>query len=382
MPKVEKEWTCSSGLSDVGECFQRDCMSEKQLIMWDNRPDYKLTFNAPMSGEYKCTITAITNYFDYSDIPQINEVTDVYLNEKKVGSTVDKWCPQGDDDNDDDPVVGDICEAQYFKDFAGCNYRSDVCTWETYKWYDKSSGRCMALAAKSLCGPNHPGIPVSQEPDKSCYGCLIHWRFGDCDYNTPTDCSCDLRNEFACNDIPEKNRCLGGGRNIIVTSGVNCQWECPEGTLEDHVYPYGSPYEGHSVYEHYTNLHDEKYICCYAKDNSVPIGGRCVRDSECTGSVNCVDTTTDGACSDNSKACACGDSTPTCSDGVRNYHDGAWETEVDCGGPCELCDSGFTCVGNEVECNGQCCDPIETCCGGACCPNYNECINNECVFMP
>jgi hypothetical protein len=52
-----------------------------------------LTFNAPTAGKYKCEIKVTANHFDYGTTPETNEVTDVYLNSIKIGSTQDRWCP-------------------------------------------------------------------------------------------------------------------------------------------------------------------------------------------------------------------------------------------------------------------------------------------------
>ncbi|MFH1237734.1 MAG: hypothetical protein V1648_05025 [Candidatus Aenigmatarchaeota archaeon] len=89
---IDKTFTCSDGFSSG--CFKTGCMAEKQLKMSNNQ--YTLAFAAPKTGDYKCTIKAVANYFNFPEgKAETNEVTDVKLNGVKVGSTKDEWCPPG-----------------------------------------------------------------------------------------------------------------------------------------------------------------------------------------------------------------------------------------------------------------------------------------------
>ena len=50
--------------------------------------------------------------------------------------------------------------------------------------------------------------------------------------------------------------------------------------------------------------------------------------------------------------------TPNCVDGVKNCHEGSCEVLVDCGGPCDKCDSCRDGIQNQgetgVDCGGPC----------------------------
>ncbi|MCX6817839.1 MAG: hypothetical protein NTU57_03200 [Candidatus Aenigmarchaeota archaeon] len=89
---IDKTFTCSDGFTSG--CFKTGCMAERQLKMSNNQ--YTLAFTAPKAGDYMCTITAVTNHFDFPEGgSETSEVTDVSLNGIKIGSTVDSWCPPG-----------------------------------------------------------------------------------------------------------------------------------------------------------------------------------------------------------------------------------------------------------------------------------------------
>jgi hypothetical protein len=51
----------------------------------------------------------------------------------------------------------------------------------------------------------------------------------------------------------------------------------------------------------------------------------------------------------------------TCSDGIKNCHEGACETGVDCGGPCEPCASCYDGIQNQGETGVDCGGPCDPC---------------------
>jgi hypothetical protein len=89
--KIEKTWTCDNGFNN---CFKEGCMSSNQLKMENNQ--YSFTFNAPKSGDYKCTITAFTSHFGFTCgagvVAEQNEKTEILLNGKSLGTTEDPYC--------------------------------------------------------------------------------------------------------------------------------------------------------------------------------------------------------------------------------------------------------------------------------------------------
>jgi len=93
--KIQKTWSCSDGLSGCSTATSGICTPNPYLLMFNNQ--YTLNFNTPKAGAYKCAITAIENHFDYpaGGPEETNEVTEVSLNGKAVGKTIDAACPPG-----------------------------------------------------------------------------------------------------------------------------------------------------------------------------------------------------------------------------------------------------------------------------------------------
>jgi len=83
-------WTCSYGLTCGRECNQNPYQP-----MWEGSAStsgYSYSFATTQAGRYTCTLTIRTSSFSDSET---NEVTDLYLNNKLIGSTSDECCPQG-----------------------------------------------------------------------------------------------------------------------------------------------------------------------------------------------------------------------------------------------------------------------------------------------
>ena len=93
VPKVDMTWSCGSGFPPCSTDTMGVCSPQPYLKMSSNQ--YNLTFTAPKAANYTCTITATASYFDYVSTPQTSEKIDIYLNNKKVGTTNDVWCPPG-----------------------------------------------------------------------------------------------------------------------------------------------------------------------------------------------------------------------------------------------------------------------------------------------
>jgi len=108
-PQFTSQWTCSNGLSCVSTSTQGLCTPQPYMLMDNNQKT--LTFSVPKAGRYKCSITVTANHFDYATTPETNEVTDVYFNSIKIGSTQDKWCPPDSQTpcSDGRPKCGGVC---------------------------------------------------------------------------------------------------------------------------------------------------------------------------------------------------------------------------------------------------------------------------------
>ncbi|MCK5023191.1 MAG: hypothetical protein KAS04_03390 [Candidatus Aenigmarchaeota archaeon] len=93
LPKIEKEWTCTNGGFSSAHCYTQDCAYNVFHVM-EREGDQIFNFDAPMAGEYECTIEVVGNHFGYKPdtSPQLNERADVFLNNEKVGTTEDPWC--------------------------------------------------------------------------------------------------------------------------------------------------------------------------------------------------------------------------------------------------------------------------------------------------
>ncbi len=119
---VSKTWSCSSGFSCSSETLGI-CGSTFQPYLPMNYNQYTFNFNAPKVAAYKCTITAVANHFDYpAGGPQeTNEVTEIALNDKAVGRTLDTACPPGG-------VCENPCLPQCAGICSGCPCVCPMCT--------------------------------------------------------------------------------------------------------------------------------------------------------------------------------------------------------------------------------------------------------------
>ncbi len=86
---ISKEWTCFNGLT-----CQSKCEDTKYQRLWEGSSEtkeYEYMFNAPQADRYACTFRIRTCCYNRGET---NEVTDIYINGKKVGSTPDECCPE------------------------------------------------------------------------------------------------------------------------------------------------------------------------------------------------------------------------------------------------------------------------------------------------
>ena len=122
--QFSKNWAPSNGFGGYGSSTGSYgiCTPDPYLLM--NYNEYTLKFNAPKAAAYKCTITAITNHYDYDGQPETNEVTEISLNGKLVGRTSDPWCPPGGI-----VIPPDRCNQQYGDNVYACNLDS-ACCWQ------------------------------------------------------------------------------------------------------------------------------------------------------------------------------------------------------------------------------------------------------------
>ncbi len=95
LPRIEKNFTCASGFPPCSSDTLGICQPPPQPYLKMDNNQYSFTFSAPKAANYTCAITATASYFDYQGTQQPNEKIDVYLNNKKVGTTSDNWCPPG-----------------------------------------------------------------------------------------------------------------------------------------------------------------------------------------------------------------------------------------------------------------------------------------------
>ena len=96
LPKAEMTWSCGSGFPPCSTDSIGICQPPPQPYLRVSSSDQRsLAFTAPKAANYSCTMTVTASYFDYQNTPQNNEKVDIYLNNKKVGSTPDIWCPPG-----------------------------------------------------------------------------------------------------------------------------------------------------------------------------------------------------------------------------------------------------------------------------------------------
>jgi len=93
--KIDVTFACGSGFSGCSTGSYGICSPQPYLPMSNNQ--YTFNFNAPKAGAYTCKITATENHFDYPEggPQELNEVTEISLNSKVVGKTVDSLCPPG-----------------------------------------------------------------------------------------------------------------------------------------------------------------------------------------------------------------------------------------------------------------------------------------------
>ncbi len=146
LPSFENTWTCDNNNGFTSEpdsqyCYKEGCMAENQLLMCGaNRTDqcldsYYLTFESTL-GNYTCNVTVITNHFDFKCAPppygpQPDEKTDVFLNEKKLGTTPDPYCNTWDDcpedGNGDGNGDGATCHEYSKKGVSVCSQQPGCC---------------------------------------------------------------------------------------------------------------------------------------------------------------------------------------------------------------------------------------------------------------
>jgi hypothetical protein len=121
---VSKTWSCSSGFSCSSETLGI-CGSTFQPYLPMNYNQYTFNFNAPKVAAYKCTITAVANHFDYpAGGPQeTNEVTEIALNDKAVGRTLDTACPPGGVSEPPPDPCGQYGDVYACNSVSGCDWR-------------------------------------------------------------------------------------------------------------------------------------------------------------------------------------------------------------------------------------------------------------------
>ena len=86
---ISKTWTCSSGLT-----CDYQCNGNPYQKMWEGSAatkEYSYSFSASLGSGYTCTVKVKTCCFDDGET---NEVSDVYINDNKIGTTQDECCPE------------------------------------------------------------------------------------------------------------------------------------------------------------------------------------------------------------------------------------------------------------------------------------------------
>ena len=424
---LKNTWNCNNGFSCVNTPTLSPSPCVVQPYLPINNTQYTFTFNA-QPGNYSCNITLTANHFDFTNsMPEYQEITDVYLNDIKIGTTQDSFCPPGQYEinggggggcsNNVPADVGSIRE--------GCNFLSGMdynkfCKKGYIKFkitnppdsreLDDISNENRESLLFALGNTNNRNLVLARlQVDNSgryvikigggaCYEC---WSCCYC-VNIMGDAYCGsevYRDNSPSYDINKDYKISWNGysgevciqkegesevcfnKNIPIEFAFNSYCEAPDCVTLDHKSYKGGERGPSSAIVELTDFVCEDTISqappsCYI--NNQPVGMTLGQGKNCTsvggggGGGECNKTKNCG------ESCTIIDNCDPCKEGSCISVNNVWRCFNCCGdGVCQNNEDYNNCPADccpegEINCNGECC-PLSNCCNGKCCGTNEHC---------